>query len=363
MELDICFLMDQVAGHITNYRNLRRVTETDREIVPHWREISYYRPDGRLERWRERYARFVPTYVTGNVRAAWEISGGLRAERYDAIFSNARVGVFFSRRLARTPTMIDFDATPRQLDLMESYTSRRDPQAVERLKWHLCHRMFHAAAVLQAWSNWAKRSAVDDYGVPEDKIVVNPPGVDLDQWRPTSPDESGDPVRVLFVGGDFRRKGGELLLSWLEDTADDVELHVVTREPVPSRPNLYVYHGLEPNSEPLLALYRQADLFVLPSLGECFGIATVEAMAAGLPVIGSDVGGTADIIEEGRNGFITRAGDAAALALAIDAMVGDATMRRRFGVRSRQLAEQRFDVAANARQTLGQLKQLASGGR
>ncbi len=353
-------MADQVAGHITNYRNLRRVTETDTEIDAAWYEVSSYRPDGRLERARERWFRFLPTYVTGNARVATELRAGLRAGPYDAIYSNVRTGVFYAPTFARTPTLIDFDVTPVQLDAMAAYGGSSDPKPVAALKWRLAKRMFHAAQVLQAWSNWAKRSVVEDYGVPAEHVIVNPPGVDLAFWRP-----NGDTVRstgakrVLFVGGDFRRKGGEVLLAWHREQRGGVELHVVTREDVRPAPGLFVYRDMQPNTDELLNLYRQADLFVMPSLGECFGIATVEAMAAGLPVIASDVGGTADIIEHGGNGFIAPAGDGPTLARQIATILDDDALRATMARRSRELAETHFDLDHNARRTLSVLKSMA----
>jgi glycosyltransferase involved in cell wall biosynthesis len=358
----IGFMMDQVAGHITNYRNLRRITESDTEIDAVWHEVSSYRPEGRLERARERWLRFVPGYVTGNVRAAVELRAGLREGPYDAVYSNVRTGVFYARRFARTPTLIDFDVTPIQLDAMEAYGRSHDPKPVAALKWKLAKRMFHSARVLQAWSNWAKQSVVDDYDVPPERVIVNPPGVDLSFWRPEHEHDSGDSrdlKRVLFVGGDFRRKGGEILLDWHRRHGGGVELHVVTREDVAGAPDLYVYRNMQPNTGELLNLYRQADLFVLPSLGECFGIATVEAMAAGLPVIATDVGGTADIIEDGGNGFITPAGDERALEAQIATILDDDSLREAMGNRSRELAVARFDVDRNARRTLSELKSMA----
>jgi glycosyltransferase involved in cell wall biosynthesis len=302
----------------------------------------------------------VPSYLTGNARAAAELRSGLRAGPYDAIYSNVRTGVFYARRFARTPTLIDFDVTPVQLDAMEAYGGSSDPKPVAALKWRLSKRMFHAARVLQAWSNWAKQSVVDDYAVPAERVIVNPPGVDLAFWRPDHEPVASDGMkRVLFVGGDFRRKGGQVLLDWHRELGGGVELHVVTREDVAAAPDLYVYRDMQPNTPELLNLYRQADLFVLPSLGECFGIATVEAMAAGLPVIASDVGGTADIIDHGGNGFIAPAGDLRALAGQIATILEDDSLRSAMARRSRELAESRFDVDRNARRTLSILKSMA----
>jgi hypothetical protein len=363
MSYKIGFVMDQIAGHVTNYHNMRNVAQLDPELQAIWHEIHYYKYGGAIEQMREQVLPFLPSYATGIMRGAWEAHKALRSCTYDALFSNASVGVFFNRTFRRIPTMIDFDSTPLQIDQMDAYNSSVDPQPIAAFKWRLTRNMMHSATLLQAWSRWAKQSAVDDYGIPADKVVVNPPGVNLGFWRPNPSlrnPYAHHPLKVLFVGGDFRRKGGDLLLEWYKSQRPDtVELHIVTREPVDSSSGVYVYHNVQPNSDQLIGLYQSSDLFVLPSLGECFGIATVEAMAAGLPVIASDVGGTADIIEPYRNGFIVPGNDVAALSKAITTILEDATCRQNMGTQSRLLAEERFDLRKNAQKTFNYLKQIA----
>jgi glycosyltransferase involved in cell wall biosynthesis len=259
--------------------------------------------------------------------------------------------------------MIDFDSTPVQIDRMGTYAGPKDAKLIANVKWRLFRDKLRSAAVLQAWSRWAKQSAVNEYGIPEERIIVNPPGVDLQFWRPLARlrGETDDrPLRVLFVGADFDRKGGSLLLEWYRgQRPEQVELHIVTREPVEARPGVYLYHNLRPNTAELLDLYQRSDLFVLPSLGECFGIATVEAMAAGLPVIASDVGGTADIIEPGRNGFIVPSADLAQLSEAIGIILRNRQLRSEMSAQSRQLAEERFDLQTNAHRTFEHLRRIA----
>lgn len=364
MAYQIGFLMDQIAGHVTNYHNLREVALHEPELNATWHEIHYYKSGGAIENVRERVLPFVPSYFSGISRGAWEIHKALRGRHYDALFSNASVGVFFSRTFQRTPTLIDFDSTPYQIDQMEAYSNGNpDPKPVAQFKWRLSKKMMEAAALLQAWSNWAKESTIRDYGIDAKKVIVNPPGIKLDFWKP-APEQSerapNTPRRILFVGGDFRRKGGKLLLEWFrQQTSGNYELHIVTREAVDSAPGLYIYHDMQPNTPRLLDLYHQSDLFVLPSLGECFGIATVEAMGTGLPVITSDVGGVADIVDVGRNGFIVPNNNVQELGRAIASVFADEQRRAAMGLQSRQIAEQRFDVRRNAARTFGYLKQIA----
>lgn len=365
MSTKIGFFMDQIAGHVTNYRNMREVAQHETEFQATWHEIHYYRADGALEQIRSRMP-LIPSYVTGVLRGTLEMRRALQQQRYDAIFTNASVRVFFTDYFRRVPTLVDLDATPAQIDRMAAYSAGwSDPRPIAFLKWKLFQRVLRSAALVQAWSRWAKQSVVDEYGIPSEKVVVNPPGVKLDFWQPNraSQNRLGDgALRVLFVGADFRRKGGQMLLDWFGSAQrPGCELHIVTREQVPASPGVYVYNDMAPNSERLLRLYQSCDLFVLPSLGECFGIATVEAMAAGLPVIASDVGGTADIIEPGRNGWIVPGADGRALSQAIESLLNDGNLRDAMGAQSRSIAEERFDVARNARRTFGYLQELGRG--
>ena len=85
-------------------------------------------------------------------------------------------------------------------------------------------------------------------------------------------------------------------------------------------------------------IYAAADLFVLPSRHEPWGVVVNEAMAAGLPVVLSDrVGAAADLLVDGENGLLVPSGDPARLAAAIGEIVGDAALRARMGARSRRI--------------------------
>lgn len=332
MGYNIGFVMAQNAGHVTNYRNLRRVAEGDPTLHSTWHEIYNFKEGGWIEKIRDRALPFISTYYSGMARATWDMHRALRHQRYDALMCNVAEGVFFCHKFRRIPTLIDFDATPIQIDRMTAYGPAGDSTPMALLKWRLKQRVFHAATLLHAWSNWAKQSVMDDYHIPADKIVVNPPGVNLQFWTPAPFARSGVKKRILFVGGDFRRKGGPLLLDWYKSQQPaEVELHIVTREPVESLPGVTVYHDMQPNTPQLLDLYHKSDLFVLPSLAECFGIASVEAMGAGLPVIASNVGATEEIIESGRNGFIVPADDGAAFGAAISAILNDMARRDEMG--------------------------------
>lgn len=99
-------------------------------------------------------------------------------------------------------------------------------------------------------------------------------------------------------------------------------------------------------------IYRAADLSVLPSLAEATSIAGLEAMASGLPLVGTCVGGIPAIIADGETGLLVPPRDPQALALALDRLIGDADLRRRFGAAARNKVEQEFGWPIIVRKTV-----------
>ena len=268
-------------------------------------------------------------------------------------------------RAARAaPYVLCTDVTPRQYDLMAAgYQHKADrpgPAAlgegpVEPTGAPRCRR---ACAVEQLGGRVA---GIADYGVDPAVIEVIPPGVDIAAWQPGAPRDG--PVRFLFVGADFARKGGPLLLEAFATVGGGAELHVVTRSDVESRPDVHVHHGLSPNDPELLRLYQTSDVFVLPSGSETFGIAAIEAAAAGLPVLATTTGALQDLVGEGTTGFLVEPGDAAGLARAMARLADDPALRRRLGAAGRTQAAARFDAARNADRLVDLVLRCAASSR
>lgn len=91
-------------------------------------------------------------------------------------------------------------------------------------------------------------------------------------------------------------------------------------------------------------ILRTYDVFVLPSLAEGISNTILEAMATGLPIVATDVGGNDLLVEDGVNGQIVPAADPDSLGIAVEALVDDGELRKRRGESSRHFAEEKFSL-------------------
>jgi len=107
----------------------------------------------------------------------------------------------------------------------------------------------------------------------------------------------------------------------------------------------FLFLGMRRDVPELLAA---SDVFAFPTLLEGFGLAAVEAMAAGLPVVASDLPALAAIVEDGRTGILVPAGDAEALGDALGRILADRASARRMGALGQQRAVEQFDIAGTA---------------
>ena len=152
---------------------------------------------------------------------------------------------------------------------------------------------------------------------------------------------------MLFIGGDFPRKGGaDLLDAWREGGfAERADLDARDGLAAPRRSGSArrqrVIRGIAPYTDPWLELWRRADLFVMPARHEAFGIVYEEAAASGIPAIGSDINAIPEIIRDGATGFLVPPGDRAALVRALGTLVDSADLRERMGRAARQHVTER----------------------
>jgi len=182
-------------------------------------------------------------------------------------------------------------------------------------------------------------------GVAPSRIAVTPPGNDrlVASDTPSRPPDPGavTPLRLLSVGSIVPRKGHRLLVEALSGLKA-LPWHLtcigsVERDPVAAADvrTAIAMHGLgdrvalagEISPDALHHAWRDADAFVLPSSHEGYGMAYAEAMARGLPVIGTTAGAIPDTVPA-TAGLLVEAGDVDALRLALQRLMVDAALRR-----------------------------------
>lgn len=352
------FVMEQNLGHRTHYRNLLRYVREDPTVAPTWLPIGFDTPGiaARLPLVRRNWS------VRASLLAWSAVDRARRQATLDALFYHTQVTALLSPLRADLPTVISLDATPINYDTVGRLYGHRAGGALEGLKWRANRLALARASALITWCGWAKDSLVRDYGIPSERVTVIPPGVDLARWPRRTGSErvlasAGRLPRLLFVGGDFARKGGDALLECFRGGLDErCELHVVTQSAVAPARNLYVYPNVTPNSDTLLRLYAAADLFVFPSLADCAPLAVPEAMAAALPVVTTQVGAIPEMVSEGETGLLVPPGDAGTLRAAIETLLDRPELRGRMGDAGRQVVEAGYDARHNCLRLLDVLK-------
>lgn len=207
-----------------------------------------------------------------------------------------------------------------------------------------------------AVSHRVKQEIEQEYAVDPARIVVIHHGVDTDAFRPELKAEYRSAVRVrlgiahddfvvLFVGGDYRRKGLTTLLCAVAGLRSPVRVLVVEVQPDPQLRELLANQQLTAfvtfvgSSTEMAPLYAAADCFVLPTHYDTFSLATLEAMSSGLPVVVSRAAGVAEIVDENRDSLILeRADDVETLTHYLTRLVEDASLRSQLAIRARETA-------------------------
>lgn len=303
----------------------------------------------------------IPEFVQGILRFAES-----KSLRYDVIHSHYWMSGIAARDLKKawgTPVVHMFHT----LGLMKQRVARR-PGEVEgeyRLlgeKEVFCSadRIISATPAEVAQIQWL-------YKIKTNNVVVIPPGVDTSHFYPISPDEAKEYIGVppcanmlLFVGRIEPLKGVDTLIQAIailrqhgvyvclsviggEPGGADVENTEMRRVQEMSRQagldDLVTFLGKR-SQDTLPYYYSAADAVVVPSHYESFGMVALEAMACGVPVVASQVGGLAFLVQDGETGYTVPADDPQALADHLAVLLQYPDLRARLGRNAAELAKE-----------------------
>ena len=254
--------------------------------------------------------------------------------------------------------------------------SRRDMGILRTGKHHAAYRlMARAPDRVFAVSEQVRRHCIDVDGIKPSRVQTIYNGLDLADWSSTSSAAKLEgEVLVATVGNIRRVKGHDVFIRAAASVAaqfpnvtfsiaGDVlepdyfaELQVLVRDL--NLPDRFRFAGGVKDLREHLAT---ADVFVLPSRSEGFSNAIVEAMAASLPVVATNVGGNAEAVQDGVSGVIVPPEDSGALAAAIVHLLSNPAKARQMGAEGKRLVAEKFTTEAMMTQIINVYGSLLKG--
>jgi len=285
------------------------------------------------------------------ISAAWSSVWQVREFRPDIVhiffgIPDGPIG-WLLKRIYRLPYVISLRGADVPSDEVKRFATEY------RLLRPLVRRLWRDADALVAVSNGLRSHA--ERLTPDLSIQVIPNAIDLSQFTPPRQRDAQGPVRLLYVGRFNKFKNVETLIEAVDrlsrmDIGDfDLEL-VGEGEQRPVLERMVAERGLSRRihfsgwvpRQRIAEYYRRADIFVTATTWEGMPNTVLEAMACGLPIVGTQASGLGELVQDGVNGYLVPIKDAAALAEAIALLIDNGYERRRMGRQSRKLVERQF---------------------
>ena len=366
-----CFVM----GHAPYQLGLERGFEHE---VPDVRFESVHLPQANRSDWLGRIAYRLLTLRTGwRAERDWDwrrlrsevasslflrrlLQRRLAVDKPDVLHIHTQSIALLAGDLLRSmPSVISIDCTTTLLARLHRPPAQRTYQPIIKLE----RACFASASHIVCWSEAARTSVIADYGIAADRVSVVRPGVSSRSLPPRRQEPMAPgKLRLLFVGNDFARKGGHDVVSVFRDhLQSSCVLDVVSNgiDALPAIDGLRLHKGLGSTSAALLQLYADADVFVMPTYEDAFGLVYVEAMAAGLPCIGSDMLAVPELVRPNVTGLTVRTGDLGQLRSAVETLRDDPALRNRLSVAGRRFVVEECGEAINCRRLASIFRRLA----
>ncbi|HEX6287604.1 MAG TPA: glycosyltransferase family 4 protein [Herpetosiphonaceae bacterium] len=284
------------------------------------------------DRWREATYKSIWSFHRRS-RTAQDLARVYR-DRADVIFQH---GTIFSAAGTThdLPIVAYCDFTYR---LAQREDPWRDPfsSSAQSERWNALETLaVRQAAFVLTRSAYVRRSMIDDYGIPPERVAAVGGGINFETLP--QPQPLTDAPRILFIGTSFERKGGAQLVAafrQVRERVPDAELWLVTHKEI-SGPGI---RRIAPTRDraAITALYRAAGVFAMPSRCETWGDVFLEAMAHGLPCIGTTNDAMPEIIEHGATGYVVAPDDVPGLAGHLERLLTSPALRRQMGAQGRE---------------------------
>ena len=161
--------------------------------------------------------------------------------------------------------------------------------------------LLNGSKAVITWTNYSAKGFVDD-GVEQSLVHMIPLPMEV---RCKKKEHRG--IKVLFVGRDYYRKGGDIALKVMMNVLQkhsEVTFTYVGKATIPEHPRIKHYEGV--SRKQLEDLYRNSDVLLYPSRDEAYGLAALEALSYGIPVIASNLPSLREIVEDSVDGYIAK---------------------------------------------------------
>jgi glycosyltransferase involved in cell wall biosynthesis len=307
--------------------------------------------------------------LTGRLgfRSSWHLASGRTASRTAyrkgcrlQLVSTLHYAAWLPRR-KDVRYLICGDSTPDQLCQLYDGHPLAQP-----FRW--LHRRIRALAAdghhFICFSNWYAKGLQEEYDVPATNITFLPPYVDTGLWQPQPrpPRRTPTSQRVVFLGADWARKGGDLVLAMARlPEFQEWEWHLVSpAAPQDLPPNCVAHRALRSETPELMKVMAESDLLVLPTRADCSSLASLEASAVGIPSIITNTGGIADLVKCGETGTLLKDSSATTLRAALEPYRLDPGLAVRQGQAARAMVETHFSRQCHLNTLQGALNRAAA---
>jgi glycosyltransferase involved in cell wall biosynthesis len=304
------------------------------------------------------------TYDLTAVKAAFELRRFLRQKQIQVVHTFFESSDLWAAFVTKTVPQIKL------------IWSRRDMGILRARKHRVGYRLLAGLPdAVFAVSEQVRQHCIDVDRIDPARVLTIHNGLDLSDWSTASRSaKTSGRVLIATVGNIRAVKGHDVLIraaaltmprfpNALFSIAGDVlepayfaELQSLIRDLNLS--DHFVFAGGVTDLRRYLA---ETDIFVLPSRSEGFSNAIVEAMAASLPVVATNVGGNSEAVQDGISGLLVPREDPAALSSAINRLLADPAMAAAMGAAGREIVTRRFTTGAMMDQITGAYQALLSG--